>query len=114
MGSFHRTRLIKKWAKKEHFPSVKFMAAMMSSMKIFGHLYPYSFDGDYEDDHGSHDWFWYNSINHALGHKHPHMPPHEGDEWPSKWISKAGYKMNETEVCNKLFNEFQHPMLRNL
>lgn len=41
MGSYHRTRLIKKWSRKEHFPSVKFMAAMFASMKIFGQLYPY-------------------------------------------------------------------------
>ncbi len=39
MGSFHRTRLIKKWSKL-HFPDPKFMVAMMASMKIFGQLYP--------------------------------------------------------------------------
>lgn len=41
MGSYHRTRLIKKWARTEHFPAPKFMAAMFASMKIFGQLYPY-------------------------------------------------------------------------
>jgi len=40
MGTHHRTRLIKKWSTKEQFPSVKFMAAMMASVKIFGQLYP--------------------------------------------------------------------------
>lgn len=67
MGSYHRTRLIKKWSRKEHFPSVKFMAAMMASMKIFGNLYPGDAgDDDYKNDDGTHEWFWYNSINHAL------------------------------------------------
>lgn len=43
MGSYHRTRLIKKWSRTEHFPAPKFMAAMFASMKIFGQLYPYDF-----------------------------------------------------------------------
>lgn len=122
MGSYHRARLIKKWATKEHFPSVKFMAAMMASMKIFGHLYPYDFDEDYTLEHNGHksnEWFWYNSICHALDpdhRKYPHMPPHHGEPWPKKWISNdgKGFKMNETEVCMSLFGSFQHPMLKNL
>jgi hypothetical protein len=119
MGSYHRTRLIKKWSKKEHFPSVKFMAAMMASMKIFGQLYPY----DYEDDAYSVDgtangkqWFWYNSICHSLDPNHsqyPHMPPHAGEPWPKQW-TKDGYKMNEIDVCYDLFWKFKHPLLQNL
>jgi hypothetical protein len=62
MSSVHRTRLIKKWAKNEHFPSPKFMAAMFSSMMIFGQLYPYD-DGD--RDVRKSEWFWYNSITHT-------------------------------------------------
>lgn len=108
MGSYHRTRLIKKWAHKEHFPSPKFMAAMFASMKIFGQLYPYDFDGDgYENLHDDnkktkHEWVWYNSINHSLGHKYPHMPPHHGEAWPEKW-TKEGFKMNEIDVCFEIF-----------
>ena len=98
MGSYHRARLIKKWSKKEHFPSPKFMAAMFASMKIFGNLYPGDDKDSYLDDHGSSDWFWYNSINHALGHKYPHMPPHDGS-WPKDMINKAGDKMNEIDAC---------------
>lgn len=113
MGSFHRTKLIKKWASKEHFPSVKFMAAMCASMQIFGQLYPYDFGGDdYKNPDGTHEWFWYNSINHSLGHKHQHMPPH--GEWPAEWIDKEGNQMSEIQVCHKLFGDFKHPMLKNL
>jgi hypothetical protein len=121
MGSFHRTRLIKKWSTKEHFPSVKFMAAMMASMKIFGKLYPYDFgEDDYSyDDHGKkkNEWFWYNSITHSLDPHHakyPKMPPAKGAAWPEKWTSKGGFKMNEVDVCFQLFGDFQHPMLKNL
>lgn len=42
------------------------------------------------------------------------MPPHHGDPWPETWTTKDGYKMNEVDACYKLFNDFQHPMLRNL
>lgn len=122
MGSYHRTRLIKKWAHKEHFPSPKFMAAMFASMKIFGQLYPYDHaDSGYanlhdSDEHTRHEWVWYNSICHSLDPNHskyPHMPPHAGQPWPEKW-TKEGFKMNEIDVCYELFNGFQHPMLKNL
>lgn len=103
MGSYHRTRLIKKWSTKEHFPSVKFMAAMMASMKIFGQLYPYDFgNDDYRNPDGTHEWFWYNSICHSLDpdhKKYPHMPPHAGEPWPKQWVNAAGYKMVESDVC---------------
>lgn len=119
MGSYHRGRLIKKWSTKEHFPSVKFMAAMMSTMKIFGQLYPGDGGGnDYKNSDGSHGWFWYNSICHALDpnhsnpEKYPHMPPH-GHDWPKRW-TKEGFKMTETDVIFDLLNEFQHPLLKNL
>jgi len=119
MGSYHRTRLIKKWTKKEHFPSVKFMAAMFASMKIFGQLYPYDYEEDAYSVNGKADgknWFWYNSICHAIDPSHskyPHMPPHGNDPWPSKW-TKEGFKMNEIEACQELFAKFQHPLLKNL
>lgn len=118
MGSYHRTRLIKKWSRTEHFPAPKFMAAMFASMKIFGQLYPYDFgdkeEQNYKNSDGSHEWFWYNSINHSLGHKHEHMPPHAGEPWPKKWTNKDGYKMNEIDVCFEIFGKFDHPMLKNL
>lgn len=117
MGSYHRTRLIKKWSKKEHFPSVKFMAAMMASMQIFGKLYPYDFgENDYKNKDGTYEWFWYNSISHSLGHKYPHMPPHAGEPWPEQWRKNGGKgeKMNEVEVCNTIFQNFNHPLLKNL
>jgi hypothetical protein len=94
MSSAHRTRLIKKWAKSEHFPSPKFMAAMFSSMMIFGQLYPY--DGELEAYNDSEhiakkqkqEWFWYNSIMHTSAVNAPkgfprHMPPHGDDKWPT-------------------------------
>jgi hypothetical protein len=72
MSSEHRTRLIKKWSTKEHFPSPKFMAAMFASMQIFGQLYPYDFgDEDPRKVDGSREWFWYNSIMHT----HAVTPP---------------------------------------
>lgn len=117
MGSYHRTRLIKKWSTKEHFPSVKFMAAMFASMKIFGQLYPYDGGGNEYKTGGSNEWFWYNSICHALDPSHtkyPHMPPHGGDSWPTKWVGKDGYKMNEIDACYEIFGEFKHPLLKNL
>ncbi|MCB9806916.1 hypothetical protein H6768_03405 [Candidatus Peribacteria bacterium] len=118
MGSFHRTRLIKKWSRKEHFPSPKFMAAIMASMKIFGQLYPYDGSGDdYKNHDGTHEWFWYNSICHSIDPNHgkyPHMPPHPGEPWPKKWTTKDGYKMNEIDVLYEVFNAFKHPMLKNL
>jgi hypothetical protein len=100
MGSYHRGRLIKKWSRKEHFPSVKFMAAMMSTMKIFGQLYPWDrWEKDYKNSDGSHEWFWYNSIchsldpNHSNPEKYPHMPPHgiihgqkNGQKMVIKWL----------------------------
>lgn len=116
MGSYHRTRLIKKWSRKEHFPSVKFMAAMFASMKIFGQLYPY--DGGWDDykSGGSNEWFWYNSICHSIDPSHSkykHMPPHAGEPWPEKW-TKGGYKMNEIDACYEIFWSFKHPVLQNL
>lgn len=116
MGSYHRGRLIKKWSKKEHFPSVKFMAAMMSTMKIFGQLYPWDGGGNDYKTGDSNEWFWYNSICHSLDpshNKYPHMPPHGGDKWPEKW-TKEGFKMTETDVIFDLLNEFRHPLLKNL
>lgn len=116
MGSYHRSRLIKKWSKKEHFPSPKFMAAIMASMKIFGQLYPYDGGGDEYKSGGSNEWFWYNSICHSIDPNHgkyPHMPPHEGEEWPKVW-TKEGLKMNEIDVLYEVFNNFKHPMLKNL
>jgi len=116
MGSYHRTKLIKKWSKKEHFPSVKFMAAMCASMQIFGKLYPYDYGkDDYKDPHTqSHEWFWYNSISHSLGHAYPHMPPHHGEPWPDFLLDPGKNKMTEVQACQKLFNSFQHPILKNL
>ncbi len=120
MGSYHRTRLIKKWSRTEHFPAPKFMAAMFASMKIFGQLYPYDFGEkekqNYRNSDGSHEWFWYNSICHSLDRNHakyPHMPPHHGEPWPEKW-TKEGFKMNEIDVCFEIFGKFEHPMLKNL
>lgn len=92
MGSYHRTRMIKKWAKSEHFPSAKFMAAMFASMQIFGQLYPYD-DGD--ADPRKQEWFWFNSIchsldpNHANPQKYPHMPPHGNEPWPAAFLNKG-------------------------
>ncbi len=123
MGSYHRTRLIKRWAHKEHFPSPKFMAAMFASMKIFGQLYPYDFEeSGYENLHDKdkktkHEWVWYNSICHSLDPNHakyPHMPPHHGEPWPKKWTNADGYKMNEVDACFEIFGKFNHPMLKNL
>lgn len=114
MGSYHRTKLIKKWATKEHFPSVKFMAAMMASMQIFGQLYPYD---EGEKDPRAGEWFWYRQITHSLDpdhKKYPHMPLHEGDSWPEFLLDPGKNKMNEIQACHKLFNSFQHPMLKNL
>lgn len=114
MGSYHRTRLIKKWGKSEHFPAAKFMAAMFASMKIFSQLYPYdSDDGDYEDKHGHTQWYWYNSIVHSLG-KYPHMPPHKGEDWPKECQNKEWEPLTEIEMCYKVFSNFDHPILKNL
>ena len=89
MSSLHRTTLIKKWSRSEHFPSPKFMAAMFASMQIFGQLYPYDFgEKDYLNPDGTHEWFWYTSICHSLDPNHkkyPHMPPHAGQKWPAEW-----------------------------
>lgn len=41
------------------------------------------------------------------------MPPHGDKPWPEKW-TKGGYKMTEADVCFDLFNEFKHPLLKNL
>ncbi len=123
MGSYHRGRLIKKWSKL-HFPDPKFMAAMMASMKIFGQLYPQD-EGDKDprvvDLHGHkvRDWFWYNSITHAIGRKilpdgwPEHMPPDasHGDKWPT---DNDGNEITEAQACWELFNRFKHPLLKNL
>lgn len=124
MGSVHRTKLIKKWARSEHFPSAKFMAAMFGSMTEFGQLYPYDdgFDDKKKDprntDHHGHHckgWFWYNSIAHSIGpDKYKHMPPHEGEEWPEFCSNKQGEPLSEIEACQKIFNELKHPILTNL
>ncbi len=105
MGSYHRTRMIKKWAQSEHFPSPKFMAAMFASMKIFGQLYPYD-DGvdDVRSSHGNKEWFWYNSMTHTGAMPLPegwpsHMPPHNGDKWPTK----NGQELTEVSACYELF-----------
>lgn len=121
MWSKHRTNLIKKWARSEHFPSAKFMAAMFASMHNFGQLYPYD-DGKSDprakDSHGHQIewWFWYNSIVHSVDpshSSHPHMPPH--GEWPKFCRNKeTGEPLSEIEACQKLFQEFKHPMLTNL
>lgn len=114
MSSVHRTNLIKKWGKYEHFPSPKFMAAMFASMQIFGQLYPYD---DGAKDPRKQQWFWYNSIVHSLDPNHskyPHMPPHDGDKWPEYATDTEGNTMTEIQVCHKLFNSFKHPLLTNL
>lgn len=121
MGSYHRTRLIKKWARSEHFPSAKFMAAMMASMAIFGQLYPYNNDKDdprNKDHHGHpcHEWFWYNSIAHTNAVPLPvgwpsHMPPHHGYKWPS---NSNWEPLTEIQACFELFWKFKHPILQNL
>ncbi len=121
MGSYHRTRLIKKWATKEHFPSPKFMAAMFASMKIFGQLYPYDFDesnyqteGDKKKGKKS-QWFWYNSICHSIdpdGHKWPHMPPHGDEKWPKILLDEGGNPMGEVQACHLVFDKFNHPLLK--
>lgn len=103
MGSHHRTRLIKKWSTKEHFPSVKFMAAMCASMQIFGQLYPYD---DGEKDPRKQEWFWYNQICHSIDpshKKHPHMPPHKGEPWPDSLLDPEKNMMTEVQACQKLF-----------
>lgn len=123
MGSKHRTNLIKKWARSEHFPSAKFMAAMFASMHNFGQLYPYDYDEDdprSKDSHGTKidGWFWYTSIVHSVDPRHsthPHMPPHDGQEWPEWCRNKTtGEPLSEIQACHKLFGEFQHPALTNL
>lgn len=111
MGSHHRARLIKKWGTKEHFPSPKFMAAMFATMQIFGQLYPYD---EGKKDPRKQQWFWYDKINHSLGHKYPHMPPHGNKPWPDEWKDPGGNMMTEIQVCHKMFNDFKHPMLKNL
>lgn len=114
MGSYHRTRLIKQWASNEHFPSAKFMAAMFASMQIFGQLYPYEFN-EKDPRHGA--WFWYGQICHSIDPNHskyPHMPPHDGSPWPEKLLNKSWEPMSEIEACQTLFQEFSHPMLKNL
>jgi len=120
MGSMHRTKLIKKWARSEHFPAAKFMAAMFASMHNFGQLYPYD-DGAKDaratlHGHKCRDWFWYNNIVHSLGEtKYPHMPPHKGEKWPDYCRNKeTGEPLSEIEACYKLFGGFKHPMLTNL
>jgi len=116
MGSAHRTKLIKKWARTEHFPAAKFMAAMFASMHNFGQLYPYDDGAKDPRNKNGQDWFWYNSIVHSLGHnKYPHMPPHQGQEWPEYCRNKStGEPLSEIEACYKLFGGFQHPALTNL
>jgi len=117
MGSAHRTRMIKKWSQSEHFPSPKFMAAMFASMQIFGQLYPYD---EGKKDPRKQEWFWFNSICHALdphhsnSKKYPHMPPHAGEPWPESVMNKGKEPLSEIEACQTLFNSFQHPLLKNL
>lgn len=123
MGSVHRTKLIKKWARSEHFPSAKYMAALFASMTEFGQLYPYD-DGFNDknkdprntDHHGGHckGWFWFNGISEALG-KGIHMPPHDGQKWPDYCRNKETQEpLSEIEACYKIFNELKHPILTNL
>ena len=116
MASHHRTRLIRKWG-KYHFPDPKFMASLFASMQIFGQLYPYDFDDD-KNDPRVQDWYWYNNVMHSGGldhldpKKYPrHMPPHSEEEWP---VDNAGNKRTEMDMLYDVFNQFQHPLLRNL
>lgn len=117
MGSAHRTKLIKKWARSEHFPSAKFMAAMFASMHNFGQLYPYD-DGEKDPrNKNNQEWFWYNSIAHSLDPHHakyPHMPPHKGEKWPDSMLSKEGEPLSEIQACYFMFNQLKHPILTNL
>jgi hypothetical protein len=115
MGSYHRTRMIKKWSKL-HFPDPKFMAAMFASMHVFGQLYPYDTGGDDYKIGGSNEWFWYNSITHTGAVPvpdgwPPHMPPHWDQQWPK---NSAGEEIGEVEACHRLFGSFNHPLLKNL
>lgn len=119
MGSYHRTRLIKKWARTEHFPAPKFMAAMFASMNNFGQLYPYNWEDDdprnFNPEGKRCEWFWYNSIRHAAGivmEGFPsHMPAHPPEKPPT---NKEGEPLSEIQACRELFNAFQHPLLKNL
>jgi len=120
MGSYHRTRLIKKWAATEHFPAPKFMAAMFASMNNFGQLYPYNQDKEdarNKDHNGNpcHEWFWYNSIRHSAGIAKEgfpmHMPVHPPEKPPQNSQKEP---LTEIQACRELFNAFNHPLLKNL
>jgi len=106
-GSTNRVKLINKWA-GHHFPDIKFMAAMMGSMQVFGHLYPREGQFKEKDPRYKKPWFWYNSMIHALW-RHDTMPKDEhghGVDIPDE--------QTEMQMIIKLMQWFQHPILADL
>lgn len=90
------------------------MAAMFASFHNFSQLYPYD-DGDKKDPRHK-DWYFYNNVRHVVTNvdskEYPHhMPPHDGEPWPT---DKQGNMLTEIQMTRELFNSFQHPMLKNL